>query len=64
MKTWVVAVMPGGGSETEFAARLRHGEPAVVVRVQSGKLLFDVRTIFPHQVDDLVQAVHAASRKR
>jgi L-seryl-tRNA(Ser) seleniumtransferase len=36
MKTWVVAVRPQQGSDTDFARRLRLGTPAVVGRLRAG----------------------------
>jgi len=59
MATWVVHVKPRSISDADFAQRLRTGSPAVMGRVQEGKLVLDVRTVFPHQVDLLVAAVQA-----
>jgi L-seryl-tRNA(Ser) seleniumtransferase len=61
MKTWVVEVMPHELSDANFAQRLRVGTPAVMARVRDGKLVLDVRTIFPHQIDALVAAIGTAS---
>ena len=49
MPTWVVEVEAQGANETELARRLRMGEPAVMGRLQGGKLLLDMRTIFVEQ---------------
>ena len=57
MQTWVVEVEAAGVSDAELARRLRTGEPAVMGRLQGGKLLLDVRTVFPEQEEGLVQAV-------
>jgi len=57
MKTWVVEVKPRAGSDADFAYRLRVGTPAVMARIRDGKIVFDLRTIFPDQVDALVEAV-------
>jgi L-seryl-tRNA(Ser) seleniumtransferase len=40
-----------------FAARLRIGRPPVFCRVETDRVLFDVRTVFPEQVDDLARAI-------
>jgi L-seryl-tRNA(Ser) seleniumtransferase len=48
-------------SESEVALRLRLGDPAVVPRVQEGRVIFDLRTVFAWQLDDLVAAIVAAS---
>ena len=57
--TAVIAVK-STGSETELATRLRTGVPAVVCRVQDGKLLLDLRTVFERQEDELLAAIRAA----
>lgn len=61
MKTWVVEVKPRGLSDADFAQRLRVGTPAVLARVRDGKLVLDMRTIFPHQLDALIAAINSAS---
>jgi L-seryl-tRNA(Ser) seleniumtransferase len=57
--TAVVAV--AAASESELAARLRAGSPAVVGRVQGGEFLIDLRAVFERQKDELLTAVRAAS---
>jgi L-seryl-tRNA(Ser) seleniumtransferase len=52
-----VEVEADGVSEEELARRLRTGKPAVMGRLQGGKLLLDVRTIFVEQEPALVKAV-------
>ena len=59
MKTWVVELKARDVTDTDFAQRLRLGVPAVMARVRDGKLVLDLRTIFPHQGDSLVKAVLA-----
>lgn len=59
--TCVVAITAKGMSEESFAERLRTGSPAVVGRVQNGKWLMDLRTVFVEQEDALLGAVRAAS---
>ncbi|EYF02242.1 L-seryl-tRNA(Sec) selenium transferase [Chondromyces apiculatus] len=44
----------------EVAARLRAGEPAVVGRVQEGRVLLDARTVLPGEEEALLAAVVAA----
>ncbi len=61
MVAWVVEVPAEGISETTVAERLRLGEPAVMCRVRAGKIVLDVRTVFPEQIDELVQAMHKAT---
>jgi L-seryl-tRNA(Ser) seleniumtransferase len=57
LPTWAVEVEARGLSDADLAKRLRLGTPAVMARVQGGRVLFDVRTIFPEQEDGLVEAV-------
>ncbi|MFI5165221.1 MAG: L-seryl-tRNA(Sec) selenium transferase [Thermoanaerobaculales bacterium] len=45
LPSWAVA-LPGGDDE---AARLRHGMPAVVGRLDEGRLLLDLRAVCPEQ---------------
>jgi L-seryl-tRNA(Ser) seleniumtransferase len=58
--TVVVRVRPQAISESELAARLRLGEPAVVPRVHEGAVVFDLRTVFAAQDEALISAVAAA----
>ena len=60
MKTWIVEVKPRDRSDADFAQRLRTGTPAVMGRVRDGKLVLDVRTIFPHQTEMLIEALRQA----
>jgi L-seryl-tRNA(Ser) seleniumtransferase len=60
MKTWIVEVKRRGLSDDDLAQRLRLGTPAVMGRVRDGKLVLDVRTIFPEQVDPLIEAIRSA----
>lgn len=57
LKTWAVAITPRDQSVDRFAQALRTGTPSVVGRIKEGKLLFDLRTVFARQDQDLVTAV-------
>lgn len=57
MKTCVIELTPDLLSDEELAYRLRTGSPAVVGRLREGNLLLDLRTVFPEQEDELVEAV-------
>ena len=46
-----------GLSDEDFAHRLRAGDPAVLGRLRDGKLVLDVRTVFPEQIEMLTAAV-------
>jgi L-seryl-tRNA(Ser) seleniumtransferase len=60
LRTWVLELTAGALSVVELACRLRTGRTAVVGRLREGKLILDVRTVFPHQEADLVEAVRDA----
>jgi L-seryl-tRNA(Ser) seleniumtransferase len=57
MKTCVVEIEPRGLSDADFAYRLRIGTPPVMGCLRDGKVLFDLRTVFPHQDEVLVDTV-------
>jgi L-seryl-tRNA(Ser) seleniumtransferase len=57
LKTCVLEVEARTVSDTDLAYRLRTGTPAVVGRLRGGKLVLDVRTVFPQQEAELVEAV-------
>jgi L-seryl-tRNA(Ser) seleniumtransferase len=60
MTTVVLEVEARGISATDLAYRLRTGTPAVMGRLSNGKLLLDLRTMFPRQDETLVEAVRQA----
>jgi len=45
------------GREADLAAALRIGEPPVIARVHEGAVLLDLRTVFAHQDDLVIDAV-------
>jgi L-seryl-tRNA(Ser) seleniumtransferase len=60
LPTRVVEIEAAGVSDTELARRLRMGTPAVVGRLSASRLLLDIRTVFPHQDAELIEAVRRA----
>lgn len=62
MPTVVVELTPSRLSDAEFAERLRAGSPAVMGRLNEGKMLLDLRTVFMEQEVDLMEAVRVALR--
>jgi L-seryl-tRNA(Ser) seleniumtransferase len=56
LPSWALAL--AGGDEE--ATRLRHGTPAVVGRIEEGRLLLDLRAVFPEQDARLARCVVAA----
>ncbi len=55
LPTWLLAVTADGLSADELSARLRAAEPPVIARVEDGRVLLDLRTVFPEQ-DAAVEA--------
>ena len=55
-----LAWRPGNGGVDAAAARLRHGTPPVVVRVEDDRVLIDLRAIPPERDGDLTAALEAA----
>jgi L-seryl-tRNA(Ser) seleniumtransferase len=44
-------------SADELAWRLRHGDPPIIARVEEGRVLLDLRTVFPEQDDFVIRAL-------
>ena len=55
LPTRLVALSCAGVSADELAARLRSADPPVIARVEDGRVLLDLRTVFPEQ-DEAVRA--------
>jgi L-seryl-tRNA(Ser) seleniumtransferase len=49
LPTRLVALSCAGLSPDEFAGRLRASDPPVIARVEDGRVLLDLRTVFPEQ---------------
>jgi L-seryl-tRNA(Ser) seleniumtransferase len=61
--TAVLALSAEGVSEGVLASRLRTGTPAVVGRVQDGRVLLDLRCVFERQAEELLEAVRLAVQR-
>ncbi|HEY6352282.1 MAG TPA: L-seryl-tRNA(Sec) selenium transferase [Candidatus Angelobacter sp.] len=57
LPTKLLAITAEGLSADELAARLRAHKPAVVTRVEEGRVLIDLRTVFEHEEALIVQAL-------
>jgi L-seryl-tRNA(Ser) seleniumtransferase len=57
MPSWVVEIVARNLSDADLANRLRTGEPAILGRLRDGKIVLDVRTVLPYQMDALIAAV-------
>jgi L-seryl-tRNA(Ser) seleniumtransferase len=60
LPTKLLAVEDAGARLTQIARALRLGDPAVVARIEGGKLLLDPRTVDPAQDGAIVKALSAA----
>jgi L-seryl-tRNA(Ser) seleniumtransferase len=58
----VVVAVPGPAEE--LAARLRNGNPPVMARIHNGELLLDLRSVLPHEWEELKRAVCAIQEPR
>ena len=57
LPTRLLAVSCEGLSADEFAARLRGSDPPIIARVEEGRVLLDLRTVFPEQDQVIVGAL-------
>jgi L-seryl-tRNA(Ser) seleniumtransferase len=57
LPTRVLALACEGLSADELAARLRGSEPPIIARVEEGRVLLDLRTVFPEQDAAVVVAL-------
>ncbi len=60
LPTKLLAITCNGRSADELAARLRCSSPPVIARVDEGRVLLDLRTVFPEQ-DEVLTQILAAS---
>jgi L-seryl-tRNA(Ser) seleniumtransferase len=61
LPTRVLALTHSDHSADELTARLRNSDPAIVARVDEGRVLLDLRTVFPEQDAALVSALERIS---
>ncbi len=61
LPTVVVEIAPPGGGESNMAAALRQGDPSVLSYIREGWICFDLRTVSPHQIKLLVEAIKEAA---
>ena len=57
LSTFLLAITAQSLSADELAARLRASDPAIVGRVEEGRLLLDLRTVFPDEEPAMVNAL-------
>jgi L-seryl-tRNA(Ser) seleniumtransferase len=59
-----IDLLPENWSLDEFAAALRHATPPIVAYIANQRIKLDLRTIFSHQDDLLVDAIRTLSTSR
>jgi L-seryl-tRNA(Ser) seleniumtransferase len=59
----LVEIDPRPAHEREILARLRAADPAVIARAERGRVVIDLRTVFPDQDKELAQLVLAALKE-
>jgi len=57
LPTRLLAITCASLSADELSARLRASDPPVIARVEEGRLLLDLRTVFPEQDEALEQTI-------
>jgi L-seryl-tRNA(Ser) seleniumtransferase len=61
LRTWLIAVEYADVVDAE--RRLRLNDPPVIARIENGRLLFDLRTVFPAEETELLRALILATDK-
>jgi L-seryl-tRNA(Ser) seleniumtransferase len=61
LPTRLVALSCTNLSADELASRLRASDPAVIARVEEGKVLLDLRTVFPEQEEAIADVLRRIS---
>jgi L-seryl-tRNA(Ser) seleniumtransferase len=60
LPTRLLAITCEGLSADELSAKLRHSDPPIIARVEDGRVLLDLRTVFPEQdalIGDTLQRI-------
>jgi len=58
LQSWLIAIDCSDVVEAERRCRL--SDPPVVARIEDGRLLIDLRTVFENEQDDLARAIRSA----
>jgi L-seryl-tRNA(Ser) seleniumtransferase len=62
LPTFLVAITREGLSADELLARLRRAPTPIIARIEEGRVLLDLRTVFPEQDATIVEAFRSISR--
>ncbi len=57
LASWGVCLKIAGLSDSVLEKRLRHSEPPIIVRIEDGKLILDLRTVLPDDEDQILAAI-------
>jgi len=63
LPTRLLAITRNGFSADELSARLRAFDPPIIARVEEGRVLLDLRTVFPEQDTAVVKALQQVAEK-
>jgi L-seryl-tRNA(Ser) seleniumtransferase len=63
LPTRLLAITCEGISADELSRRLRASDPPIIARVEAGRVLLDLRTVFPEQDIAVVQALKQVAEK-
>jgi len=55
-----IDIVPKGSSLADFAATLRAWNPPVIGYIAGDRFKLDLRTIFPHQDESVIEAIRTA----
>jgi L-seryl-tRNA(Ser) seleniumtransferase len=59
LPTRLIALSHGDLSANDLCSRLRRSDPPVIVRVEEGRVLLDLRTVFPEQESQIAASLNA-----
>ncbi len=62
LPTRLLAVTIAGLGADEIASRLRKNERPIIARVEEGRVLLDLRTVFPEQDTEIAKALNALAK--
>jgi len=62
LPTRLLAVIGDGLTADEISARLRASDPPIIARVEEGRVLLDLRTVFPEQDGAVIAALQEMAR--
>jgi L-seryl-tRNA(Ser) seleniumtransferase len=61
LPTRLLALTCEGLSANELSARLRGGDPPIIARLDEGRVLLDLRTVFPEQDEMIIRALRESA---